>query len=281
MKLEIDATDLAWLEGMDEKVDRCLHGKAFVKIGDEILEDVYVAVSAAALYLLRTLTDNHITNGMNISVGSQMIPCCVFSMYADKSLENVDIIGCNAGTDWSVIHIDNKIKLTTENGTKVTIVLEEYRKIAYAFADKIEDYYNKGLPKTFNHEVDFEGYTAFWNEWHKTPWKINEKHIYHHQNPTNIKGGQRPPFPNLRLSILPTIHNKIHIHIIFNNRTNSKLKPARHLFRRHVKRISLIHNLRRKVGDMDESTTHIFIMLIAKIQERIHHIIANIRARRV
>ena len=34
----IDATDLQWLEGMDERQDHCLHGHGMAVIGERTLE---------------------------------------------------------------------------------------------------------------------------------------------------------------------------------------------------------------------------------------------------
>lgn len=54
----IDADHLGWINtGKDDREDLCLHGRAVVCIGERTLE-YYATVSATALYLLKTLTED-------------------------------------------------------------------------------------------------------------------------------------------------------------------------------------------------------------------------------
>jgi len=160
----IDVEKPHWIknDGEDDPNDFCLHGQVFTKIGDERF--TYDAtISAAGLYLLRTLTANHI-----IHDGQAMLPCCGHTMYAHEDLLSVDISGCPNGIDWSVTHENGKVKLITE-ASKVTFVnFDDYRDEVYLFTDKIEAFYDKSSPKNSS-EVDAisrDGYIAFWNEWH-------------------------------------------------------------------------------------------------------------------
>ena len=160
----IDAEKLYWIkdDGADDPDDLCLHGHVVAKIGEEILE-YDATVSAAGLYLLRTLTENHI-----IHDDQAMLPCCGHSMYANDDLSSVDIGGCPNGLDWSVTHEDGRIKLVTEAGKEVSIDSDEYKKEVYMFTDKIESFYNDCIPKnTPSEEFERNGYTAFWNEWRR------------------------------------------------------------------------------------------------------------------
>ena len=69
-KFLVDVTDLYWIDGSaDNADDLCLHGHAIVYIGNERLE-FDATVSATALYLLKTLTEEHIIHEDN-----QMLPC--------------------------------------------------------------------------------------------------------------------------------------------------------------------------------------------------------------
>ena len=53
---EISADNLCWINGnTDDPEDLCAHGNVKVKIGDESYE-YYCTVSAAALYLLKSIT---------------------------------------------------------------------------------------------------------------------------------------------------------------------------------------------------------------------------------
>lgn len=162
-KFLIDATELCWIDGSaDNAGDLCLHGHAIVYIGNERLE-YNATVSATALYLLKTLTEEHI-----IYKDNQMLPCCGHFCIPDENLENVTIYGCPEGIDWTVKHSGSDVILILESGTEVTVPLEEYRQEVYKFVDKIEDYYKLCSPKNVSSgEFDYDGYIAFWNEWHR------------------------------------------------------------------------------------------------------------------
>ena len=160
----VDIEKLYWIkdDGMDDPDDLCLHGHVVVKIGKEILE-CDATVSAAGLYLLRTVTEDHV-----IHDDQAMLPCCGHSMFANDDLSSVHIIGCPNGLDWSAIHEDARIKLVTEAGTELCLDLDDYRDEVYSFADKIESFYNECLPKNIpSDEYKHNGYVAFWNEWHR------------------------------------------------------------------------------------------------------------------
>lgn len=162
-KFRIDATELCWIDGSaDNADDLCLHGHTIVSIGKERLE-YDATVSATALYLLKTLTEEHI-----IYEDNQMLPCCGHWIVPDENLENVTICGCNEGIDWTVKHSGSDVILILESGTETAVPLEEYRQEVYQFADKIEDYYKRCSPKNVSSgEFEYDGYLAFWNEWHR------------------------------------------------------------------------------------------------------------------
>ena len=159
----IDATGLCWIDGSaDNPDDLCLHGHAIATIGKEILE-YDCTVSATALYLLKTLTENHI-----IHKDIQMLPCCGHFYIPDEKLENVYISGCGRGIDWTVKHHNSDVILIPENGMAITVPLAEYRHEVYQFADKIENYYKLCSPKKIPEDkFSRDGYIAFWNEWHR------------------------------------------------------------------------------------------------------------------
>lgn len=133
----------------------------FCKDGIEFGYDC--TVSATALYLLKTLTENHIIHEDN-----QILPCCGHFYVPDKELQNVYISGCDNGIDWTVKHNGSDVILVLENGTEVSVPLEEYQQEVYRFADKIENYYKSCSPKIIPEDkFKRDGYIAFWNEWHR------------------------------------------------------------------------------------------------------------------
>lgn len=161
---KINVLNLEWINGCyDDPTDLCAHGHAVAWIGEEKYE-YDATVSSTALYLLKSLTEDHI-----IYQSNQMLPCCGFNIYArDKSLDTVDIMGCPNGIDWSIIHEHNKVKLITQTGKKELVDLNEYKEAVFKFADKVESFYNRCQKKELpQNELDKEGYIAFWNEWHR------------------------------------------------------------------------------------------------------------------
>lgn len=160
---QIEASNFYWLiDSADNPEDLCLHGHVVAKIGKEVFEDD-VTVSATALYLLKTITEDHI-----IDIDNQMLPCCGHTLISNEKLDNVTIIGCPNGIDWSVEHEDGAIKITTKAGNETFEDMDEYKKEVFAFADKVKAYYNQCSPKKIlTDEYERNGYAAFWNEWHR------------------------------------------------------------------------------------------------------------------
>ena len=160
----IDATDLHWLEGVREEHDFCLHGKAVALIGDRRLEYDECTVSSTALYLLKSLTQDHII----YREANQMLPCCGHMIIPAEDGENVHVCGCPNGEDWTVRHVDGAVELILEDGYAVSVPLEDYRLEVLSFVQKIEDFYNQSLPKEPDALcLDDGAYPLFWKEWHR------------------------------------------------------------------------------------------------------------------
>lgn len=160
---KIEVFDLLWIKNsLDDPEDLCLHGYAVATIGTEKFE-YHATVSSTALSLLKSLTEDHIIYNDN-----QMLPCCGFNMYANDTLDSVDVLGCPNGIDWSVIHEGDEVKIITESGKETIVNIEDYKNEVFAFVDRIEHFYSKCTPKVLpNNKTDRDGYTAFWNEWHR------------------------------------------------------------------------------------------------------------------
>ena len=164
MGFSIDAFNFAWINGeKDNPEDLCLHGHAVAIIGDRKYE-YDATISATALYLLKSLEEDHI-----IYHDNQMLPCCGFFIIANDDLDSVTISGCPNGIDWSILHNNNdSVTIVTDDGTEEEIPLKEYRDEVFRFADKIENYYSLCSPKVLPKDAfDRNGYIAFWNEWHR------------------------------------------------------------------------------------------------------------------
>lgn len=163
-QFDIKILDLYWLDKTkDDPDDLCLHGDVYVKIGEEVIVDKYsCTVSSTGLYLLKSLENDHII-GEN---SNQMLPCCGFFIITNEKDDNVDIIGCPHGIDWTVLHSGDYIKLITQKGTEVTVKLNSYREVVYRFVDVIKEFYKKSTPKNMTGDsFDIIGYIKFWDEW--------------------------------------------------------------------------------------------------------------------
>ena len=161
---KIDVNDFKWITGPeDDPQDLCLHGHVIARIGETVLEDDGT-VSATALYLLKTLTEDKVMAQFDI----QMIPCCGHTIFANKELTEVMISGCPNGTDWSTLHEGDSVRLILPAGHEEVVELSAYREEVLRFAEKVEAFYNSCAPKELPaNEYDRNGYIAFWNEWHR------------------------------------------------------------------------------------------------------------------
>ena len=144
----------------DDPDDLCLHGDVAVTIGGERLE-TECTVSAAALYHLKTLTENHI-----IYTDNQMLPCCGSSLFPNDEDTEVLISGCPNGIDWTVKHCKDGIEIITESGNKILVNPYEYQEKVFAFADSVKNFFDNSIEKNIpDDEFERRGYMVFWSEW--------------------------------------------------------------------------------------------------------------------
>lgn len=163
--MKVRVYNLGWLPHMLEQHDLCAHGAVAVEIGGEHFErddEADWCVSAAALFLLRTLTRNHTPSS---PVGDQLIPCCGHTMYVVTGEEDVEIQTCITGLNWEVHHLANTVLLRTENGTEEYVSSDEWKHTVFQFADTVEDLYKRSLPKEPDNSYEAAAYAAFQAEW--------------------------------------------------------------------------------------------------------------------
>ena len=145
----------------DNPQDLCLHGDVTVTIEDNNLSYSCCCISASALQMLRSLTEDH-----EITPGEQMLPCCGFTMLESSTPNRVDIIGCDNGIDYSVSHKEDSVIIKTQEGMSYQIPLHTYRNEVLSFAKAVESFYHKCSPKILpTDSYDRNGYLAFWKEW--------------------------------------------------------------------------------------------------------------------
>jgi hypothetical protein len=166
--LTISPQDLHWLSEGSAEDDLCAHGGVSIELdGSALLQtpDADFTLSAAALYLLRTLSSDH---GPSIRVGEHLIPHCGHAMWAEEGSGDVTITGCNIGLDWTVQRRASVIQLGFEGGRTVTIPFQDWQSAVVAFSDTVQTFYDRSNPKRLpadRHER--EGFDLFLNEWRR------------------------------------------------------------------------------------------------------------------
>ena len=160
----IDVDGFTWICGPeDDPEDLCLHGHVTVQIGKKLME-YDGTISATALYLLKTLSEDKVMSESDI----QMVPCCGHFMIANQDLSEVVISGCDNGLDWTTKHEGDGVRIILPTGESQWICLRSYRQQVLQFAEKVECYYCSCQPKKIpENEFERNGYLAFWNEWHR------------------------------------------------------------------------------------------------------------------
>ena len=168
MNFELSILDSHWINGAhDDPEDFCLHGKVYVRIGNEVIDDGISngewTISAGAYRMLESLYGDHVAGN-----GEHLLPCCGHFMVIEEKTDKLAILGCPNGIDWSVLHENDKIKLRTDLGGEVILLFNDYKEMVYSFADTVKSYYNKCSPKV-SHIEEFEknAYQRFWRDWEK------------------------------------------------------------------------------------------------------------------
>ena len=159
---------LRWIGGAaDDPTDLCAHGDVEFRIGEEILlgdgTGHDVTVSAAALYLLRTLLVPHTKTA---PVGDHLFPCCGFAMLDLPGQEDVAICECPNGEDFEVLHEvgGREVIVRAGDGREWGIGWPEWREAVFNFADRVAAFYATCSPKQPTDE-DAAGFKKFWAEW--------------------------------------------------------------------------------------------------------------------
>jgi hypothetical protein len=161
--------ELCWIPGMeDDPTDQCAHGDVVLTIdsvpfvtGDDA-EDV--TVSAAALFLLRTLTHNH-TAADPVAEESQLFPDCGHSAIAISGRFPVLVFGCNVGADLEVVHSAGTVTIRAEGGKEAVVTAANWRDTVVAFVHEVQAFYDASPAREpLDDSVADEGWLAFWHE---------------------------------------------------------------------------------------------------------------------
>jgi hypothetical protein len=166
MRVVLQPTTLHWIQGSaDDPADLCAHGGVRFELGDEVLLDGSreYTVSAAALYLLRTLHRAHTTAD---PVGDQLFPCCGFAMY-DVGGPDVAIVSCPNGDDFEVLHDQSANRVIVRSRDRSWgVPMEDWRVAVFGFADLVMAFYDACTQKAPVAE-DGPGFERFLEEWRR------------------------------------------------------------------------------------------------------------------
>lgn len=161
-------------DGQYDKADKCSHGKVYVRIGSEVISDEKSgswATTSSALYLMRTLEQDCKPGELS----NQLLPCCGhYIIPKEEGRNQILVIGCPNGIDWSVKHLNGEVILTSEKGTEGKISFEAYRHMVIKYANEVEAFYGDPSKKVPD-ESDRKGFEQFWAEWRELKVRNFEK----------------------------------------------------------------------------------------------------------
>lgn len=161
-------THLHWIKDdqQDDPRDLCAHSPVQFELhGRSLLPPAAgsFTVSAAAIYLLRTLAREHTPAA---PVGEHLFPCCGHALY-DLGDADVVILGCPQGANVWVTRPDERtVRLILEEGEQHEVNAGEWSAAVLSFADRIQQFYQHAAAKQPSHE-DAAGYAKLWSEWQR------------------------------------------------------------------------------------------------------------------
>lgn len=166
MMIRLSPVNTHWLAEFDDPGDYCAHGSVEFFIDEHQVVSIDSGewcVSAAALYLLRSLERSHTPQA---PVSEHMIPCCGHSMFRLEGHRDVCLTGCSSGIDWEVIHQSPDVLLRLTDGTEFRILQADYANAVWDFSDKVREFYKQSKPKIeLASDDDWQGFQAFMSEW--------------------------------------------------------------------------------------------------------------------
>ncbi len=162
--VELKVLNLHWLENTKAERDLCVHSSVYLRICDKIVSNEISGdwtVSSSAYFFLKSLKLTHDENSP-----SQLLPCCGFTMYAlGDNYDELLIMGCSSGINWTITHEQNQIIHQFEDGKVVKTSFDEWRSAVCNFSDEVMEFYESSSPKIVDDEEDRRGFELFMREW--------------------------------------------------------------------------------------------------------------------
>jgi len=168
--INLRVQDFQWVKGKeDDPDDQCAHGRVLFQVNDTIFvkpADGIWTISASALYLLRTLTEDH-TIENPVSESNFLFPCCGFTVWPAGKRFNVLCMGCNTGVDIEIFHSDDMVSIKSPVGSE-KVSESEWAIAVLGFVTSVQDFYRASAFKVAIEDAyDKQGWAAFWQEWNE------------------------------------------------------------------------------------------------------------------
>jgi hypothetical protein len=166
--IELGLHDLSWInDAPDDPDDFCAHGRVALTVSGTAWitpDEGKWTVSAAGLFLLRTLTDDH-TPENPVAEVNQLFACCGSDAWLCGTRYPVLCMGCASGIDVYVRHLGNDVELRRDK-RRAQVPLVEWREATLAFCRVVRQFYAACTPKVpRDAEEDRLGWEGFWTEW--------------------------------------------------------------------------------------------------------------------
>jgi hypothetical protein len=161
----LEVSNLHWIAPSPEDIpDICAHGTVRFSVGTQEFEELSTldcTVSAAALYLLRSLTEPYESANRE-----HLFPCCGFNLFESDDSDDVVILGCPGGVHVDVLHESSGFWVRRPAGKGEFVPTEVWSSAVYCFADQVADFYRSSSPKV-PHSDDGPGWRRFLKEWQR------------------------------------------------------------------------------------------------------------------
>ncbi len=165
--IKIVVQEFQWVRGKeDDPEDQCAHGRVLFQVNDTIFvkPDDNWTVTTSALYLLRTITEDHTTENP-VSETNFLFPCCGFSVWPAGERFEVLCMGCSNGVDVEITHHQGMVTIKSSAGSE-EVSESEWAAAVQGFVDSVQGFYKTSTPKAhIKDEYDRQGWAAFWKEW--------------------------------------------------------------------------------------------------------------------
>jgi hypothetical protein len=167
--IKLELINPHWINNSeDDANDQCAHGQILFQVNNSTIiapEDGDFTVSAAALFLLRTLEQNH-TPDNPVCEENLLFPHCGHSVWPHNGKYDVICIGCDIGVDLRIDHDKNAKAISIIGKSTELVKLQEWKVSICKFVNQVQSFYQSSTTKIESEdEHERLGWRLFWKEW--------------------------------------------------------------------------------------------------------------------